>query len=65
LRIYDVGGRLLRTLVEGRLEAGAHEVAWDRRMSDGAVTPAGMYFLDLRIGANRVTWRRTPLFHRQ
>ncbi len=31
LRIYDISGRLVRTLVRGRLEAGSHEVTWKGR----------------------------------
>lgn len=45
LRIYDVGGRLVRTLVPGTLqEAGRHTMTWDGLDDAGATTPAGLYF---------------------
>jgi hypothetical protein len=44
LRIYDVTGRLVRTLVDGPLESGRHHVEWDGRNSAGARTASGVYF---------------------
>jgi flagellar hook assembly protein FlgD len=45
LRIYDVSGRLVRSLVSGEVqEAGRHSVEWDGRDGAGAVTGAGLYF---------------------
>jgi galactose oxidase-like protein len=46
LRVFDVRGRLVQTLVDGRMPAGRHEVAWDAR---GLAT--GVYFAELRSGA--------------
>jgi matrixin/flagellar hook capping protein FlgD len=43
LQVFDVAGRLLTTLVNGRREAGEHEVAWDGATSTGAA-PSGVYF---------------------
>jgi len=44
ISIYDVNGRLVRTLVRGELAAGPGEVAWDGRDSDGGRVPAGVYW---------------------
>ncbi|MEX0746634.1 MAG: T9SS type A sorting domain-containing protein, partial [Rhodothermales bacterium] len=47
LEVFDVGGRLVRTLVEGSMPAGRHEVRFDAgRLSSGTYiyrieTPAG------------------------
>ena len=47
LRIYDVSGRLISTLVDGVVEAGTHEIAWDGRTADGKAAASGNYFLRL------------------
>jgi len=44
LRIFDVTGRLVKSLVEESLPAGAFEVTWDGNMDDGSPVPSGMYF---------------------
>ncbi len=50
LRIYDVSGRLVRTLVDGVVEAGTHEMAWDGRTVDGRAAASGIYFMRLETG---------------
>ncbi len=51
LRIYDVSGRLVRSLVSGAWhEAGHHSVEWDGRDAAGAVTGPGLYFGRLEAG---------------
>jgi hypothetical protein len=50
LRIYDVAGRVLRTLVEGWREAGIYSEIWDGRGDDGIVLPSGVYFYSLKAG---------------
>ena len=47
LRIYDVAGRLVSTLVEGRTEAGEHHVLWEGRNTSGKRVAAGVYFVRL------------------
>lgn len=49
--IYDLGGKMVRTLLEGvSLEAGSHEVVWDGLDRDGDVMPQGEYTLKLLQG---------------
>lgn len=43
LSIFDVGGRQVRTLSRGSMDAGVHEVAWDGRDDAGRRLPAGVY----------------------
>ena len=50
LKIYDLSGRLVRTLVNRECTAGAHTVVWDRRDDSGRKTPEGLYFLRLKSG---------------
>ena len=47
LRVYDVNGRLVRTLVSGDQPAGQHEIAWDGRSDEGRRVGAGVYFIRL------------------
>jgi len=53
--VYDVAGRMRRTLQSGRMEEGVHYVAWDGMDSDGLRARAGIYFLKVRSGAQIVS----------
>ena len=50
LAIYDVQGRLVRHLVNGRQEAGVHRVAWDGRDQFGRNLGSGVYVARLANG---------------
>ena len=45
LQIYDVAGRLVRTLHDATLEAGVHRIEWDGTNGEGRAVPSGIYFL--------------------
>jgi spore coat protein A len=47
LKVYDVRGRLVRTLVDGVQPDGKHQLQWDGEDSAGKQTPAGIYFVRL------------------
>jgi FlgD Ig-like domain len=51
LRIYDVSGRLVRTLVDGRRLAGTHNAVWDGRNDAGAPVSSGIYFYQMIAGS--------------
>ena len=53
LRVFDVSGRLVRTLVDGPLSAGAHTRRWDGRDESGRDASSGVYFVRLLAGADR------------
>jgi hypothetical protein len=44
VKIYDVAGRLVRTLVSEVKEAGAYSAVWDGRNNLGAHVASGIYF---------------------
>jgi hypothetical protein len=45
LRIYDVGGRVVRTLINGATyEVGEWTIEWDGRNRGGTMAPSGIYF---------------------
>lgn len=55
LRIYDVGGRLVRTIYRGRQEAGDHEAIWDGRDNRGWSQPSGLYLASLQADGRSTT----------
>jgi hypothetical protein len=48
--IYDVEGRLVRTLESGQVEAGTHQAVWDGRDDNGARVARGVYFCRMHSG---------------
>jgi hypothetical protein len=53
LRIYNVVGQEVRTLVDGPQSGGLHLAHWDGRSMSGDPVSAGIYFLELRSGGRR------------
>jgi len=51
LRIYDVSGHVVRTLVEGTRAPGYHHVVWDGDDAHGNASSAGVYLLRIEAGA--------------
>ncbi|MDI6809306.1 MAG: T9SS type A sorting domain-containing protein [Candidatus Eisenbacteria bacterium] len=47
LRVFDASGRLVRKLVDSRLEAGRHTVSWDGRNDRGLKLGSGVYFYQI------------------
>ncbi|MFH1866178.1 MAG: FlgD immunoglobulin-like domain containing protein [Candidatus Eisenbacteria bacterium] len=47
LRIYDLAGRAVRTLVDRDVEAGAHKIVWDGTTDAGWRAASGVYFLKM------------------
>jgi hypothetical protein len=51
LRILDVSGRSVRTLIDGKAWApGPHAMIWDGRDGQGSLIPAGVYFVRIECG---------------
>ena len=55
LRIFDVGGRLVRTLADRNFEAGKHSLVWDGSDNSGKQVARGVYFTQLRFVNRNVT----------
>ncbi len=55
LRIYDLEGKLVRTLVAGRLAAGPHTEVWDGTDGRGARVSSGLYFYRLETPERGLT----------
>ena len=55
LRIYNVSGRLVRTLVNGTVPAGRGSVVWDGRDQQGERLASGVYFYRLESSDRSAT----------
>ena len=53
LMLYDLQGRVVRTLVDQDAAPGTFTAQWDGRSDDGAVMGRGVYFARLVAGAQR------------
>ncbi len=60
LKVFNVGGRLVRTLVDERMPAGPHAVRWDGRDEGGRALASGVYFYRLDDG-DRAQTRKSVL----
>ncbi|MCX6144008.1 MAG: T9SS type A sorting domain-containing protein, partial [Ignavibacteriales bacterium] len=45
LKVFDILGRVVATLIDGRMQAGIHRIGWDAGGS-----PSGVYFARLQAG---------------
>ena len=50
LRIVDIQGRCVRTLLSGRTDRGQHVIHWDGLTQAGTPATSGVYFLRLNRG---------------
>jgi hypothetical protein len=57
MKIFDVSGRLIRTLLGRIFEAGRHTARWDGTDSRGRPSASGVYFCRLETGAYTATAR--------
>ena len=57
LRVYDVTGRLVRSLAGGTLESGSHRVEWNGLDDRGSLVDPGLYFCRLDVGSASETKR--------
>ena len=51
LKIYDVQGRLIRTLVNEQMQARSYSVQWDGKNDRGSMVASGVYFYQLQAGS--------------
>lgn len=51
IRIYNVAGQLVRTLVNGERGAGRHSETWDGKNDAGYLLGSGVYFLKMKASS--------------
>jgi len=49
--IFDASGRLVRTVADGAMPAGYHDVNWDGKDGDGRAAASGVYWYRVTAGA--------------
>ena len=59
LAVYDVEGRLVRTLVSGQRPAGVHDVTWNGRDASGRGVASGMYVYRIQAGPHSAVQKMT------
>ena len=57
ISVYDVNGRLVNTLVKGRMDTGPHDVTWDGTTADGTRVSSGVYMYVLRTSTGQISRR--------
>ena len=55
IAVHDLSGRRVATLYRGTLGAGPHDFTWRGARDDGSTAPNGIYFLQARVGNERLT----------
>jgi hypothetical protein len=61
VKIYNVAGRLVATLLDEPRGPGKYRVDWTARGQDGASLASGVYYVKLQIGRRAVTMRMVQL----
>jgi len=61
IRVYDVTGRCVRTLVDGEVEPGRHAVVWDGLGDGGEEVGSGIYFCTMEAPGFRDCRKMTLL----
>jgi hypothetical protein len=61
VRVYTLDGRLIRTLADRPLAAGAHEVSWDGTDVFGAQVGSGIYFYKITTASGKTASGRMLL----
>jgi len=57
LRVYDLAGRVVRTLVDRDVEPGEHKVVWDGTTDAGQRAASGVYFVKMEIAGDSGAFR--------
>ena len=59
--VFDVAGRVVRSVDEGTLAAGPHAATWDATDATGARVHAGVYFVGLEVDGRSVGTKRLTI----
>jgi hypothetical protein len=59
LRVFDLAGRLVTTLIDGRRDAGRHEIRWDGTDAAGRSVSSGVYIYRFEAHGGVLTQRMT------
>jgi hypothetical protein len=62
VRVFEVAGRYVTTVLDGVVEAGLNSVVWDGRNDEGQTVPPGLYFIRFRA-AGKTETRKIAITH--
>jgi len=48
--IFDMKGRLIKTLADAQMQAGTHQLIWNAKDEKGSTLSTGIYFLRMQTG---------------
>jgi flagellar hook assembly protein FlgD len=51
IKIYDLNGRLVKSLLDETKDAGNYSIIWDSKDNLGISVSAGSYFYQIQIGS--------------
>ncbi len=61
LNIYSVNGQKVRTLIDGQVSKGYHQIVWDGTNESGQWASSGLYVYELKTNyffeTKKVPWR--------
>ena len=52
LKVFDLLGREIQTLVDEEMPSGVYSVRWNGETDNGQSAPSGMYFVRMVVAAN-------------
>jgi FlgD Ig-like domain len=61
IRIFDVAGRLVRTLVDGKQTAGPHAARWNGRAERAGPLASGIYFYTIQYPDGNISARKMTI----
>ena len=50
IQIFDMNGRLIKTIANSQMQAGVHQLTWNTTNENGTAVAPGMYYLKLNAG---------------
>jgi len=54
ITVYDIAGKLVKTLVDQKVKAGKYNLVWDGVDGQGRRLPSGVYFTKIDLGKSKV-----------
>jgi hypothetical protein len=62
IQVFDMKGRLIKTFVKTKIEAGAHQLVWDLHDEKGRQVNTGIYFLKISLD-NSAETKKLSVIH--
>ncbi len=50
IQVFNLSGEMIKTLFQGKMEKGNHQISWDKTDGYGEKAPSGIYFITIDSG---------------